>query len=117
MLLYDSIAAFFAETKRQLEAAKADGKLSNEELWQLFYSGVKRAVQTAKDLPLAGADKKAAVLDAAGKLYDTVIAPIDIPYIPAILENSVVDPMLKTLYMDSLSGLIEIFVADLPAAG
>lgn len=115
-MLYDSIAAFIAESRRQLEAAKADGKLSNDELWQLFYSGVKRAVQLAKDVPVAGPDKKAAVLDAAGKLYDTIIAPIDIPLVPALIESTVVDPLLKSITLQALGGLIEVFVAELPAA-
>lgn len=112
--LYALIATFVAETRNEISAARADGTISVSEAFQLFAAAVERLVKAASELAGHGADKKTAVMAAIDKLYDTLIAPIDIPYIPELIEASVVDPALKKLVLAAADGMVEFFVAKLP---
>lgn len=114
--LFATITDFIADTRGQLAAARADGKLTASEAFQLFVSAIERLVQAASTLPASGADKKAAVLAAVEKLYDEVLAPLDIPYIPNVIESTIVDPALKKLAVEFAGGIVEHFVSRLPAA-
>ena len=113
MDLYSVIESFVNETRAKLAEARADGKITASEAFALFADCVERLVNAASQLSVPGADKKAAVMDGIGKLYDAVIAPIDIPYIPEIVEASVVDPALKKLVLAAADGLVEFFVSKL----
>lgn len=51
-------------------------------------------VDNLSDIPLPAKD---AVLAAVGAAFDRYVAPINIPWVPALLEATVVDPFLKKL--------------------
>lgn len=61
------------------------------------------------DVP--GADKKTLVLETLAKFYDDVIAPLDIPYVPGIVEKTVVDPALRKVFLELASGTIDVLVS------
>lgn len=107
--LYSLIATFVAETRKKIADAKADGSVSLSEALSIFFDAVERLVSAASALSLPGADKKAAVMSAVGKLYDTLIEPIDLPG-----PDVIVDPALKKVLLVFADGLVEFFVAKLP---
>lgn len=113
MDLYESISKFVADTKAKLAEANADGKITATEAFILFADAGERLVNAASLLTAAGADKKAAVIAALGKFYDEVIAPLDIPSIPNIVESTVVDPAIRMVFMGMASYFIEFFVSKL----
>lgn len=114
--LYDQVKLAIETLKTQLVAAKADGRITVAEIFQLVGEAVSLLVAAASTLSVSGADKKQLVTDAAQKLYDEVIRPIDIPGIPNVIENTIVDPAIGKAIPYIVSGLIEVFVRRLPAA-
>lgn len=113
MDLYAFIADFIAATKAKLAEANADGKITATEAFVLFADAGERLVNAASKLDIAGADKKAAVLAALGKFYDEIIAPLDIPSVPNIVESTVVDPAIRMVFMGMAGYFIEFFVSKL----
>lgn len=111
--LYALIADFVAKTSQKISEARSDGSITFAEAFGIFTDCVERLVSAAQSLSLPGSEKKAAVLAAVDKLFDTLLAPIDIPYIPDLIERTVVDPALKKLALAAADGLIEFFVARL----
>lgn len=97
----------FQELVDSAKAKAADGRLTLAEGWQLLQEGVQDAVYIAAQLNAAGADKKALVLQLAQQLYDNVIAPIDIPYIPNLVVEPIVDKAIGQMIQPMLSGMIE----------
>jgi hypothetical protein len=47
----------------------------------------------------------AAVKGIVGGIYDTYIAPIDLPGVPNLVESTVVDPILRRLLMSVLDSV------------
>ena len=86
------------------------------EAFDLFIGAIDRLVKLASQFAVPGADKKAAVMSAVDKLYDVLLAPIDIPYIPEMVERTVIDPALKKGVAFVADRLIELFVSKLPKA-
>lgn len=113
MDLYQSIATFVADTKAKLAEAQADGKVTWTEAFVLFADAGERLVNAAEMLDVAGADKKTAVLAALATFFDDVIAPLDIPSVPNLLESTVVDPAMRMVFLGMAGWVIEIFVAKL----
>lgn len=113
MDLYAAISTFVAETKARLAEVKADGKVSFPEAFVIFADAMERLVKAASMLELPGAEKKAAVMAALGKFFDDVIAPLDIPTVPNILESTVVDPALRMVFLGMANYVIEFFVSKL----
>lgn len=76
------------------------------EVWDLATSAVASIVQVIELTSNSQdkVDKKAIVMVAAGVLYDEVIAPMDIPFVPGIVENRVVDPALRVVFLKLASG-------------
>lgn len=107
--LYSLIAAFVAETRQKIIDAKADGSISFSDAVALFTDCIERLVAAASALSMPGADKKAAVMAAISKLYDSLILPIDLPG-----PDLIVDPALKQVLMIVADGIVEFFVSKLP---
>lgn len=66
-----------------------------------------RIVQHITDSSFSGEAKKQMVLDALGKFYDNIIAPINITYVPDWIE-SYVDKSLREPFLELCESLIEI---------
>lgn len=103
----DQVAALIEHYKKVTE----DKKLTLSEAWSLATSavaGVMRIVEAAGDFD--GKLKKEAVLLFAASFYDQVIAPLDIPYVPSLIENRMVDPALKEVFLKLVDGSVESLV-------
>lgn len=58
--------------------------------------GVINHLDPAKIDALGGRDEVKRLI---GEAYDTWIAPIDLPWVPAIIETTVVDPFLRSMLL------------------
>jgi hypothetical protein len=58
--------------------------------------GIIRALDPAKIDALGGRDEVKALI---GKIYDDYIAPIDLPWVPALIESTMVDPFLRSMLL------------------
>lgn len=112
--LYALIDTFVSDTRAKIAAAKSDGKITLAEGFEIVTDAVSRLVNAASPLSIPGAEKKAAVLAAVDTLFDRLIAPIDIPWIPEPVESLAVDPLLKRVMHEFASGMVESFVKLLP---
>jgi len=93
-------------------ASSSDGKLTFREVMTLVYNAVCTFVRLAETLETsdsAGASKKQAVTEAILRLYDEVIAPIDIQSIPNFIEP-VLDTALRGLILTLADAAVESMV-------
>lgn len=114
--LYTKISGVLRVALESLKAAKADGRLDWTDAMTILADVVKHLVYEASGLDLSGPNKKAAVMAAVGQAFDALAAVVDIPYIPEPIESMVVEPALKKGVLLFASGLVEMFVKQLPAA-
>lgn len=57
---------------------------------------------------------KDTVLAAAAEAYDLYVAPIDIPYVPNLIEP-LVDQQLRSMFLASVDSLYDAIAARVPA--
>jgi hypothetical protein len=107
------VAKFITRARESMPA-----NLSLDEVWSMAIRAVTFLVLLAEQFRGAsGADKKEAVLAAAAKFYDEVIAPIDIPKVPEFLEAGLIDPILKKLWLRLVAVLVDGLVHVFNQAG
>lgn len=105
--IFDQMKAAVADVIAFYKEAAKDGLTLNE-VWSLTTKAVGTLVTVAEGFKeFGGADKKAAVLAAAGEFYDAVLAPIDIPKVPDFLERTVVDPALRQVWLKVVDGMVD----------
>lgn len=114
--LYTKISGVLRVALESTKAAKADGTLTWTDAMTILADVVRYLVLEASGLDLSGPNKKAAVMSAIGQAFDALAAVVDIPYIPEPIESMVVEPALKKGVLLFASGLVEVFVKQLPAA-
>ena len=85
----------------------ADGKLSFSEMFKLSTEVVERLVAVAEAFGGTGMDKRQAVIDAAVKLWDESLRDMDIPYLPDVI----VDPMIEAMIPTVVGKIIDLAVA------
>ena len=74
----------------------ADGSLSFWEAWGLVQAAAGTFVHTVHAfVEISAVEKEKVVLDAVGRVFDAVIAPLDIPGVPEFMERTLVDPMMR----------------------
>jgi len=98
MDLYDVLKTQFEAVLAHYRAALADKKLTLLEKLKLAALALGSLVKVAElGSDSTGEEKKAAVTKMALRLWDEVLAPIDIPRVPDLLEQTVVDPVIRML--------------------
>lgn len=108
-VLYDTVKVEVETLIAAIKVSIADKTLTISEVWNLAQQALFSFVKIADALEVDGSDKKAVVMIAAEKLYDDVIAPIDIPKIPNVVEPTF-DRFTKILYLELISGTIDFIV-------
>ncbi len=104
--LYDLLKQEIDRIVTMFEDAKADSHVTLEEIWTLTTEVISSLVKVAEEWGGAGTDKKQAVLDGISLFYDEVIAPIDIKWVPNLVEPAV-DRVVKSLFMQVVDGVID----------
>lgn len=108
--LISTVKQQLADLIAHYKKATEDKKLTLAEVWELSTSavaGVMRIVEAAGDFD--GKSKKEVVLAFAADFYDQVIAPLDIPYVPSLIEGRV-DAALKDVFLKLIDGAVESLV-------
>ncbi len=75
--------------------------LKLHDAWKIFNDAINQLVVLAEQtlIELSGPEKKAEVLAALALFYDRVIGPIDLPYIPNVIEP-LLDSTAKAIMLD-----------------
>lgn len=97
MSIEQAVADLVKEIKAKIEAARQDGKLSGAEIGGIVAAALSFAagklVEFVADEPVPGETKRQQAIEALTKItlavYDEVLVPIDIPYVPAWIETKV----------------------------
>lgn len=107
MELFDKIKDKVEELIAFYKDAMQDGTLSVSEVWAMSVRGIASIVELTTVFPQYSKDqRREAVLQAAGMFYDKVIAPINIPWVPEFVENTIVDPSLRKMFLGIADGVI-----------
>lgn len=114
MDLKEAIATQLTEFANDITAAKADGKLEWSEGKTIATRAIGRCLGVVTGLGDTGSEVEKTVTDAALGFFDTVIVPLDIPWVPEFAERMIegsvrneIPGMVKNL----LGGVIEGFQA------
>lgn len=116
--LVESLEAELTALRDHYKAMAVDG-LSVAEIWELAQSAVASAMKIAKDFKGDIGDQtlQEYAMAFAGQFYDEVIAPIDLPKIPNIIETRFVDPALRSVFLLLIQGSIKTIINLLGRTG
>lgn len=90
----------------------ADGKLTVGEIFAVTPQLVARAQVIMAEAQTFTEEDEAYILAAADVLYDKHITPLDVPWVPENIEDTVVDPLFKAGIRLALSRAMKRFRAD-----
>lgn len=106
--LYDSIKENIDQLIAEAKDKSADG-MTAAEAWELFLDGKAAIVRLVERAGGTGAAKKEAAVKAAERFYAEVIAPIDLPSVPNVIEG-VVDAAVGRMIRPIISATIDFLV-------
>ena len=110
MGLYQELSGSIDNVIAAYKASRTDGKTSFSEVMTLVYNASATFVKLIEGVSgKSGVEKKEVVLEAVGKFYDEVIAPIDISGIPNLVEG-MVDSAIRALIMTLVGSWIDAVV-------
>lgn len=105
--LYAELSAVVKAEVASYKSAAAAGPLTVAAVWSLTMQAVTGFVEIAKDAQgVSEADKRAAIMKAAGDFYDAVLVNIKIPGVPNFVATNFLDPALRTLWLQLVDGSI-----------
>lgn len=107
--LYDTVKNQVDVLINSYKEVISDNKLTLVEMWTLAQHGFTAFVTIAEKSNATGVEKKAVVMAAAERLYDEVLAPIDIKAIPNFIEPTF-DKLAKPVYMELMSKGVDYLV-------
>jgi hypothetical protein len=107
--LYETVKGQVDALIATYKGAISDNQLTLVEAWTLAQHGFTTFVTIAEKLNATGVEKKAVVMAAAEKLYDEVLAPIDIKAIPNFIEPTM-DKMARPVYLELISKAVDYLV-------
>jgi hypothetical protein len=95
------IAALIAHYRGTMGAS-----VSTAQLGQIATAAVASLLRLVKEsgANLTQAEVDAVVLEAAGELFDVLAPLLDIPFVPAVIETTVIDPALKDVFLKLVEG-------------
>lgn len=106
MSLYDTLADEFSRVIADAKAKAADG-ISLRDVTAIFLDVVGTFIRiAAQTKDVDGATKREAVVVACETFYREVIAPIDLPYIPNIIEG-MIDRQIEAAIRPVVEGMID----------
>lgn len=106
MPLYEDIQASVKQLIESYKLKAADG-LTFSEATKLFTEAIGEIVKILQTTGGTGAEKRAAAIQAAQAFYDNVLAPIDIPGIPNLIVEPIVDKTIGGFIPAIVGGLID----------
>lgn len=108
-----SIINVLIQLKAEVDSVTEDGRVTFREMVGFVVRASKLLYAEAKKYELDSEKTKEAVLYALDEFYTVVISPLDIPFVPSYIENSLVDPALGKWWHDAASGMYDaLFLSD-----
>ena len=107
--LYDTVKLQIDTLIADYKASIEDNQLTLVEAWTLAQHSFTAFVTIAEKLNASGLEKKAVVMSAAERLYDEVLAPIDIKAVPNFIEPTI-DNMARPVYLELVSKAVDYLV-------
>lgn len=83
--LYETIKKEVDELLAEIAERAGDG-IDIPDIWALMKEAVSGLVVIVEAVKATGLDKKKLVLELARAFYRTVVAPLDIPFVPNVIE-------------------------------
>lgn len=103
-----TIEALLNQVAAEVEHIRQDGlTFSLSEITAMFGRLLTFILPTIRSLPITPEDRRLAALLVADEFYVKVIAPLDLPWIPDIAENNLVDPYLGRAWHEAAAGLYD----------
>lgn len=103
-----SVQECFAEIIKKYKELSKDSVLSSNDVVTILVDGVGQIVKLLGQFnDLDNVSKKKLALEMVDSFYQDVIRPLDIPDVPGILENRIVDPIIGKVVHNIADGLIE----------
>lgn len=111
MNAFEQIRTSVSRLVDQFNQSRSDGVITLSEIWQMTGRAVSEIVQITNSLKVSGPEKKEAALEAFEQFVDNVIVPLDLPYVPNLIVEPIVDKALKSMLMAAANGLIDAAVS------
>jgi hypothetical protein len=90
-----------------------DRRVTLKEVISTTYGVLLELIHWAASLDLSGPEKKGKVLAALETFIDEVITPLDLPFVPNVVIEGLVDRSIKSLLMNLADSGIDQLVASL----
>lgn len=111
--VYGDFAKLLTDLQAQVAVIQQDNRITFSEAVSFIGSAIQQAYVIVSKYAAHPADRKELVLILVDEFYAKVLAPLDIPYVPAFAENSFLDPMLGKALHYGAEGLYDVIVGAL----
>lgn len=91
----------------ELDVFKSSTPLTVKSITSFTVRLIHLILPVINSLPVDSAERKKYALVVVDEFYYRVIAPLDIPYIPNFIENSIIDPLIGNVWHEVASGLYD----------
>lgn len=112
--LFSKVYADFTNLLNQLQAQVAvirqDNRITLSEAVSFIGSAIQQAYLIVNKYAATPTDRKDLVLMLVDEFYAKVLAPLDIPYVPSVVENTFLDPMIGKGLHYAVDGLYDVIV-------
>lgn len=98
----------------EIDAIRADGTITFKEVISFCVRLFQLVLPVLQSFPSSAIRQKDLALEIADEFYLRVLAPLDIPYVPAFIENSFLDPAIGRLWHEAASGLYDSLLQFFP---
>lgn len=110
------LSTLLEQLKAEVSAMTVDNRITFMEFVNFIGRATRLLYGTVSQITsIDPVERKLLVLTAVDEFYTRVLAPLDIPYVPAFFENSYLDPLIGTWVHDAASAFYDIIVSSLAA--
>lgn len=111
-----SLSALLEQLKAEVTAMTVDNRITFSEFVHFIGRATRLIYGTISQIGgIDPVERKTMVLTAVDEFYQRVLAPLDIPYVPAFIENSYLDPAIGKWVHDAANALYDVIVNSLAA--
>lgn len=109
-----SLVNLLNQLKAEVDSVTVDGRIELKEVVQFAVRAMRLIFAELKKLDFDSETNREVVLYALDEFYLQVLAPLDIPGVPAFIENRFVDPLIGSWWHDAADGIYDALFEDLP---
>ena len=101
------------QLRAELETIRVDNRVTLSEAVSFIGRAIRLGYEIVAKYAAKEEDRKATVLMLVDEFYNRLLAPLDIPFIPGFVENSLVDPLIGKALHYGVDGLYDVIVGAL----